>query len=292
MLFLLTLQVVIDRNHIIFGALTVILGILTFFFLVDNPKSKLLRLTPEQERIVDLRSQDNAVIRDKQFNLKHIIEALCEPRYYLIALGMIGINLQVGGVYVFSAQFIQTLGNFTATQSILLKIPTGVVGSLFTLTAGLIARRTQQTIYICILACTVCMTGCGMLAIIPSGPIKLLGFYLTAGIGGAYAMFTATVGTNVSGYSKKIFYNGTLVAAGTVGQFIEPLVMLEREKPRYVTGMTIFAVGNAVAIVCLVILRILMVRENKRRIANPPSEIYNGNLGLTDQEDKNFLYKV
>lgn len=105
-------------------------------------------------------------------------------------------------------------------------------------------------------------------------------------------MFAATIGSNVSGYSKKVFYNSTWTAANTLGQFIGPLVMLEREKPRYLTGMIVFMVGDVVTIACFIILRILMVRENKRRIANPPSEIYDVNLGLTDREDRNFLYKV
>lgn len=123
--------------------MTVALGILAFFFLLDDPKSKLLSLTPEQETIVDERTRDNAVIRSRKFNPKHALEALSEPRYYLIALGMISSNLQVGGLVIFGAQFLQSLGNFTATATILLKVPRGVMGVIFTLAAGLISRRTQ-----------------------------------------------------------------------------------------------------------------------------------------------------
>lgn len=259
---------------------------------MDNPRSKLLRLTPEQEKIVDQRTQDNAVVRTRKFNPKHVVEALREPRYYLISIALIGINMQNGGLLVFSAQLIQRLGNFTATESILLKIPGGVASTLFTLIAGLIARRIQQNMYTGILMSTISLAGCLVLACVPDGSVKLLGYYLSWGMSGAAAMFAATVGSNVSGYSKKIFYNATLVAAGTIGQFIGPLVMLDREKPRYITGMVVFAAGNVVAILCFIILRIMFVRENKRRIANPPPEIYDVNLGLTDQEDRNFLYKI
>ncbi|KAL1932189.1 hypothetical protein VTP01DRAFT_9245 [Rhizomucor pusillus] len=279
-------------NHIIFGALTVALGILTCFFLVDNPRSKLLRLTPEEMHIVDLRTQDNAFVRNKRFNPKHITEALGELRYYLIILGMIGVNMQAGGILVFSVQLIQVMGNFTATESILFKIPGGAATFLTTLMAGLIARRTQQTVYTGIFMCLISLSGCLVLACIPSGTVKLLGYYLSLAAFGSSAMFATIVGSNVSGYSKKIFYNTTMTAANTLGQFIGPLVMLDREKPRYLTGLIVFSVGNAVAIVCLVIIRIMIARENKRRIASPPPEIYDVNLDLTDQEDRNFLYKV
>lgn len=60
--FLISVSLHVNRNHIIFGALTVFLGILTFFFLVDNPRSKLLRLTEEEYKIVDRRQRDNAVV--------------------------------------------------------------------------------------------------------------------------------------------------------------------------------------------------------------------------------------
>lgn len=137
------------------------------------------------------------------------------------------------------------------------------------------------------------LTGCLILACVPDGAaaIKLFGFYLSLSIYGSSAMFAAIVGSNVSGCSKKIFYNATLVAAGAIGEVTGYLLMLDDQKLRYVAGLFTFVVGNAVAIACFAILRITMVRENKRRIASPPPEIYDVNLDLTDQEDRNFLYK-
>ena len=103
-------------NHIIFGALTVSLGILCFFFLVDNPRSWLLRLTPEEHEIVDRRTKDNAVVSTKKINWPHFIEALKEPRLYLIFIAAVGLNMQNGGLLVFSAQMIRTLGDFTVSS--------------------------------------------------------------------------------------------------------------------------------------------------------------------------------
>lgn len=140
--------------------------------------------------------------------------------------------------------------------------------------------------------CMLSLASCLVLACIPSGSIKLLGFYLGMCNFGITAMFASIIGCNVSGYSKQIFYNATLVASITIGQFIGPLVMLERDKPRHLTGLIVFLASDALAIACLVILRVLFVRENKCRIANPPSEIYDVNLVLTDRQDRNFLCKV
>lgn len=113
---------------------------------------------------------------------------------------MMGVNMQFGGLLLFSVQLIQTIGNFTATESILLKSP-GNAAALFTsLIAGLIARRTQQTTYTGILMCMISLVGCLVLACIPDGAVKLLGYYLSMSAFGSSAMFATIIGSNVSGY--------------------------------------------------------------------------------------------
>ncbi|KAI8146730.1 major facilitator superfamily domain-containing protein [Fennellomyces sp. T-0311] len=279
-------------NHIIFGALTVTLGILCFFFLVDSPRSKLLRLTPEEHEIVDRRTRDNAVVRTKKIHWPHFIEALKEPRLYLIFFAAVGLNMQNGGLLVFSAQLIRTLGSFTPTESILLKIPGGVASCVFSLLGSILARKLGHIAYVGMAMCVISGAGCLILTVLENGPGKLAGYYLSWGMSGASALLAATIGNNVSGYSKKIFYNSVYVAATTVGQFIGPLLMLEREAPKYLTGPLVFTIGNGIAFVCFILNRIIMARENKRRLANPPEKETDVTLGLTDVEDRNFIYRL
>ncbi|KAI7855502.1 major facilitator superfamily domain-containing protein [Circinella umbellata] len=279
-------------NHIIFGALTVSLGILCFFFLVDNPRSWVLRLTPEEHEIVDRRTKDNAVVRTKKIHWPHFIEALQEPRLYLIFIAAIGLNMQSGGFQVFSAQIIRALGDFTPTQSILLKMPSGVFACIFSLGGAISAYKYGQIAYVGMIMCMISAAGCLILAIVVDGPVKLIGFYLSWGMSGANTLLVATIGNNVSGYSKKIFYNTIFVIGNTVGQFIGPLCMMEREAPRYLTGTIIFTIGNAIAFLCFIVNRIIMSMENKRRKANPPDERPDISLGPTDKEDRGFIYRL
>ncbi|KAG2227250.1 hypothetical protein INT45_008494 [Circinella minor] len=279
-------------NHIIFGAFTVVLGILCFFFLLDDPRSWILRLTKEEHEIVDKRTRDNAVIRNKQIKYRHFLEALREPRLYLIGIASVCINMQNGGLLVFSAQIIRSLGSYTPTESILLKMPGGFAAAIFIILASIIARRIQQIAYTGMFFCLVSLTGVIILAAAPHGSVKLLGYYLSWAMGGAGVMFISTVGTNVSGYSKKIFYNSFLVIFTTVGNFIGPLVMLEREAPTYKTGMIIYCIGNGIAFCCFIVTRYFMARENKKRLVNPPETPLDVNGDYTDQEDKGFIYKL
>ncbi|KAI8149257.1 major facilitator superfamily domain-containing protein [Fennellomyces sp. T-0311] len=279
-------------NHLIFGILTVVLGILCFFFLLDNPRSWMLRLTEEERRIVDSRTEDNAVVKSSKIDLKQIKEALVEPRLYIIAMAALCLNMQNGGLLVFSAQIIRTLGNFSPTESILLKMPGGVASTIFILAASITARRIQQISYTGMVMCLLSLGGVVILAAAPHGGAKLAGYYLSWAMGGAGALYAAMVGTNVSGYTKKVFYNCVLVVFSTVGNFIGPLVMLERDIPTYKTGMIVYCIGNAVAFFCFWAARIIMARENRRRLADPPKEKTDVSLGLTDVEDRNFIYKL
>ena len=171
-------------------------------------------------------------------------------------------------------------------------MPGGVCSTVFTILCSLIAGRIHQINYVGCVMCLISLSGVLILAAVKDGAVKLLGYYLSWGMSGAGALLASTVGANVSGYTKKIFYNSCIVAAGTIGSFIGPLVMLEREAPRYNTGMIVYCVGNAVAFACFLLNRAIMRRENKKRLANPPIRRPDVRDIPTDVEDTGFIYKL
>jgi ACS family allantoate permease-like MFS transporter len=102
---------------IILGSVTVVFGFFCFFLLVDDPKSKMLRLTPEEEKAVDNRKLDNAVVITRDFKFSHIVESLKEPRYYCFIFTSLLFNLQNGALGTF--QSIITAGfGFSVIQTI------------------------------------------------------------------------------------------------------------------------------------------------------------------------------
>lgn len=90
---------------IILGAITSFVGIICFFFLIDNPKSPALKLNAEQEILVEERTRDNAVVRTTMIKKEHIYEALGEVRLWCICFCCLLLNLQNGALTTFSTQF-------------------------------------------------------------------------------------------------------------------------------------------------------------------------------------------
>ncbi|CDS02628.1 hypothetical protein LRAMOSA00033 [Lichtheimia ramosa] len=279
-------------NHVIFGSMTVLVGILCFFFLVDNPKSWILRLTEEEKAIIEDRTQDNAVVRHQKIKWSQMWEACKEIRLWCICLASLALTLQNGALQVFSTQYIKELGNFTPGESILLMLPAGTAAILGVTFATLMARRIRQVCYTGAFMSALCLTGCIILAVVKSGPAKLAGVYLTCALTGAYSLLVTTIGANVSGYSKKIFYNGASVTWYGFGNFIGPLVMLDYQAPRYTGAMTGFCIGNGVAILCFLIMRFWMAKENRDRLTNPTAEAVDAHLDLTDRQNRNIIYRL
>lgn len=98
------------RGYIVFGCFTVVIGIITFFFLVDDVHHKLLRLTEEEILIVEERARDNCVVRVHEIKTEQIWEALREPRLWLLTAANTLNCIQIGGLVTFSTLLVQGLG--------------------------------------------------------------------------------------------------------------------------------------------------------------------------------------
>ncbi|KAL0140001.1 major facilitator superfamily domain-containing protein [Mucor lusitanicus] len=278
-------------GYVIWGSITVAIGIITVIFLIDSPESWFLQLTEEEKEIVKLRTQDNAVVRKQKVKVSQYWEALKEPRLWLLFITSLSHNLQNGGLVTYSTVLVHGLG-FDAYESILLQIPSGAFTVIYIAIAVYINRRSKQIIYTALICYTVSALGCLLLAVLPNTGVKLVGYYFTWAQTGSYVMLISIIGSTVSGYSKKIFYNGANMLAYTIGNFAGPLMLVDSTKPSYTPTMWGLFGANLLNMVCLLLVRLILARINKKRAAertDEPTDVY---LNLTDKEDKNYVYNL
>lgn len=274
---------------IILGAITILFGLFSFFFMVDNPKAKVLRLTPEEEKIVELRMRDNAVVKSKEIKTSHIWESLKEPRFYAFCFAAMLINFQNSALSTFSSIITKGFG-FDSLNAILLTIPSGVTDCIFIAGAVYYNRRYGHTLYTACVLLLIAIIGLLLLVVIPIPKAKLLGLYLTWAYAAAFVMLLVSIANNVAGYTKKVFYSSALMVFYTVGNFVGPFLMGGNQAPLYVGGMVGFMVCNAVTIVLFLYARWDMARENRRRMANPVTvEVVSD---MTDKENQSFIYRL
>ncbi|CDH51828.1 mfs allantoate transporter [Lichtheimia corymbifera JMRC:FSU:9682] len=282
--------------NIIWGAFTFSLGFLFFFFLPDRPKSRWFRLTAEEEKIVEERTLDNAVVQNKKIKMSHVYEALREPRLYCYFFLSLLLNLQNGALTLFSSQITTSMG-FSALNTVLLSIPHAFATIILLANVMFLSKRYNDICYVGMLSTSIVMIGAILLAAIPPSPGQLAGIYLGTS-SPSYTMLQTSISSNVSGYTKKIFYTSCNLLAYCLGNFIGPLMMVEKEAPRYIGGLTGYAVADLICILLFAYLRWSMGRENKRReklkeegkIPPPPENRID--YDLTDKEDLNFVYRL
>ncbi|KAI8142048.1 major facilitator superfamily domain-containing protein [Fennellomyces sp. T-0311] len=276
---------------IILGASTVFMGVFTFFFLIDNPKSKALNLNAEQEILVEERTRDNSVVRTTTIKLHQIKEALKEVRFWAFCIACLFINLQNGAMTIYNAQIIQDFG-FSQLQSVLLTLGSGGIDIVFIIGAVWCSQKTGNLLYTACGLMVIDIIGLILLQVIPVTRAKLVGFYLCWSYCAAYVLMIASISNNVSGYTKKIFYNGSLMVFYTIGNFVGPLLMIDSQKPMYLTGMLTYMVANAFVVLLFLLVRWKMYTVNRYRLARNSGVVTNVEDDLSDVQDPNFIYRL
>jgi hypothetical protein len=102
--------ITIIRIMIILGGITVLMGVVSFFFLIDSPKAAALKLNAEQEILVEERTRDNAVVRTNELKTEQMWEAVKEIRFWCFSIACFLINLQNGAMTIYNGQITSSFG--------------------------------------------------------------------------------------------------------------------------------------------------------------------------------------
>lgn len=119
--------------------------------------------------------------------------------------------------------------------SILLQIPNGIAAATFGMGSVIIAHRIKRNTLMAVITATISLLGCILLAVIPGTP-KLVGLYISWATTGTGALALTLVTNNVSGYTKKNFYNAIIIVGQNLGNFVGPLIMIQEQAPTYWGG--------------------------------------------------------
>ncbi|ORX51922.1 MFS general substrate transporter [Hesseltinella vesiculosa] len=276
--------------YLIWGSVTFFLGILFFVFLPDRPESRWFKLTEDEKLIVAERLKDNGQKENTTFNKAHIHEALREGRYYAICAISFFCNLQNGCTTTFSTQIINEMG-FSTLQSILLNIANGATGVLLISITMFASRRYNEICYVGMGMVVVAFLGVLLLTVIPSGPVRLLGIFLTYGVTPVYILAQTLINNNVKGFSKKAFYTSSQLVSYSLGNFLGPLFIQANTAPRYLPAMITYDIANVIQLFAFIYIRWSLVRDQRRRSNTAIPGQHDSINDLTDKEDLTFAYR-
>ncbi|KAJ5524309.1 hypothetical protein N7513_009429 [Penicillium frequentans] len=279
---------------LIFGLITIAVGITIFIFLPDNPMTS--RLTHEEKIIAIERLRENQTgIENKHFKRSQFVEVFRDPQTYFIVVIVTAMDVPNAAVSSFTSLIIKNIG-FTTKQTELLNIPNGAVSIVAILLATWTASRYDQRC-LCIAAVLLCsLLGSCLLAFSPTDmkAAQLAGNYLVQVVGSALPLMYSLVGANVAGHTKKVSMNAILLMSFCLGNILGPLTFRTEDAPNYIPAKISIVATIAVAIVASLLLRYYYIWENRRRDQQNEGEVGQENLGFLDMTDRNnrqFRYK-
>jgi hypothetical protein len=183
---------------------------------------------------------------------------------------------------------------FSSTDAMLLTCPGGFLVIFLLLASSYVSKKKNEIIYLAVFNMIVSMIGLLCLIAIPSGGVKLIGLYMAFGCTPAYTFLQTSISSNVSGYTKKIFYTSGNLVFYTFGNFVGPLLLRQKDAPRYIPGMGVYIAANVITIFLFLYVRWTYVRNNKRRQLNKDTDIVAlpGEVeDITDVQNEQFVYR-
>ncbi|KAJ5817991.1 Major facilitator superfamily domain general substrate transporter [Penicillium robsamsonii] len=282
---------------LILGLLTVVVGILFFFFLPDSPLTAGF-LTVEEKAMHAERLRGNGQgIGTNVFKKEQVYEALTDPQTWLYAFWVMAANVPNSTATSFGNIMVTGMG-FTKTESLLLVTPMGAYEVVALIGLTYLAMKTQHRLFWCIVGHILAIVGAILMATTNKVP-ALIGYYLTGGIPLGWTTILGLTSTNVAGSTKKITVSCIQTIAYTVGNIISPQTFQAKDAPGYMPAKISICVLYFVVTLDLCLIWWVAQRENRRRDLEKEAlgDAYvvpenNAFLDLTDRQNPEFRYAI
>jgi len=222
---------------LLFGIITLGLGVLAFFLVVDFPdKSKFL--TEEQKQfVIDRVNADRGDAMPDKTNFGTIKRDAADFKVWVFAMLFLSATT---GAYAFSYFLPVILAGqgYSQKLALILSAPPYVFAALFTLTMALLSDKTHMRAPFIAGSATVCFIGLLITAYAEKNGVRYFGSYLTiAGCQSNVPAVMAYAQNNVTKHSKRSFTSAMVIGFGGIGGIIASTVYRQADFPRYIPGL-------------------------------------------------------
>ncbi|KAJ3495451.1 hypothetical protein NLG97_g3391 [Lecanicillium saksenae] len=252
---------------IIFGIVTLAWGIVLLFFLPDSPLDARF-LTPEERNYANRRPQQSThSFQTKEWKKDQVIEALQDPKTWLLCIYQICTCIPNGGYTSFNGIIIKGLG-FDTFTTLLIGMPGNAFALSFVLAGTYLAHRFKYSrcIIMAVMQC-LALLGCVMVYATPTTHkwTRMGGIWILPAYSAGFPLALSLVSSDIAGYTKKTTVLAMLFISYCVGNIIGPQTFIAKEAPRYQSAFQCIMICNILAGMSVVALRQYMAWDNRRR---------------------------
>ncbi|GAA6051464.1 hypothetical protein NBRC10513_000412 [Rhodotorula toruloides] len=246
---------------IVLGAITVVWGVILWFFLADGP-SNAFWLRAEYRTLAVARVAANGVgIKSKKFRRDQMWAALLDPKAWCLTIAMFGSSVPNGILTNFSGTIIKDMG-FNTFDAALLDCAGRSFQIISLLIAGCVTTRFANTRMLMVTCGNIiCVIATALLSFLPTSQHwgRLVSFWLVNTQSVGFTLGLVMVSSNIGGYTKKSVTSAMVFAAYCAGNMAGPQFIYANEKPRYQSGAyAMSAFPGALASVSSMLTRVLL----------------------------------
>lgn len=249
------------------AAITIVWGFAIWFLLPADPISARGFTLRERYIAVSRLRTNNSGVRNKHIKLKQIRELMVDVKFWLafsIAVLMFMVN---GAVSTFTPTIIHGFG-YSPLHSLLLSMIHGAFGTVLIMGISVTARRVPGSR--CWMGAVVPLVSCLAAVLLWKLPLRQKGALLFAttilgsGMSG-YSLIVSLQLANTAGYTKRSASSAGIFVGYCLGNFIGPLLFLERDAPRYAPAFAVITSTSAAASVLVLVYRYVCLWYNRKR---------------------------
>ncbi|OCT50892.1 putative transporter [Cladophialophora carrionii] len=290
---------------IIFGSISIALGILALIFLPDQPSTA--KFLTDAEKVIAAKrvSANRQGIKNRHFKRYQVIQTIQDPKTWILFVMAVGAQVPNSAITQFTSLVIKSF-NVDTLGTQYLQIPGGAIQFLALLGGGIICSRWPNLrCPTMIVANTICIIGASLLVGLPDSNKwgRLVGLWLCFFQGLGFSMSLTMVSSNIAGYTKKQLTAAILFTGYCVGNIIGPQTFKSSDAPAYHSAYVAMLVGYIIKLVSIIVLYIYMYLVNKKRdreaaasgvvdLDEEKEAIERGMHDVTELDNKGFRYSL
>jgi MFS family permease len=239
--------------YLVQGLITIVLGCITYFWIVDFPEkahNSLYFLSEEEQKLAVSRIQrDRHDVLPEDFSWTKVLGHARDVKILGFACMFFLLNLVSTSLNYFLPIILQNGMGFTENAAILLSAPPYYYAVIPVVISSLVGDRLRQRGLVITFNSVCLIVGFCMLGFTQQVTVRYIGTFLATG---AYisnwAAITAYYQTNITGQWKRAFAAASVSALNGAGGIAGSFIVRQNEAPRYLTAVWI-SIGSHILII-------------------------------------------
>jgi len=252
------------------GAITVVFGIVCFFFMPDTPAAAGFLSDEEKEWALrrmrlDAGGSTEVDVDDEKFSWYWVKMALKAPQTYLSAFIWFFLLVPLYSFSLFLPSIIAGMG-YQSTTAQLFTVPPNMAAFITVIGTAYTSDKLKNRGYFIIGGCVIGICGYVMLIVATTNAVRYAGTFLVAiGVFQGSPMLMGWASNNLAPHYVRAVGIGMVISIANCSAFIGTFIYLQRDAPKYVLGHSVSLGALVVTIVLAAIQCWYLGWENRKR---------------------------